>query len=173
MPARAATETAGAAGAPHQAAPAAAERRAEYPKLGLDVFDPTANGMAEVDAALVRARVEGKQVMVMFGANWCPWCHRLDAAFGSDPALGEFFRRDFLLVKVDVNAKTGTQRNRDVVERFGKPTKLGLPTIVVLAADGTVRAVKKTAEWEMPEGKAYRRTAILASFQEWAAAKAR
>lgn len=139
----------------------------EYPARGLDVFDPQANGMEQVNAGLARAKAERKSVVVMFGANWCGWCHRLNDAFESDPVLVGHFRDDFVLVKVDVNAKTGTQRNRDVVERFGKPTKLGLPALLLLAPDGTVLAAQKTGEWEMPDGKAYRRSAILATLAEW------
>lgn len=140
----------------------------EYPAKGLDVFDPQANGMAQVNAGLERAKAERKSVVVMFGANWCGWCHRLNDSFESDPVLIAHFRDDFVLVKVDVNAKTGKQRNRDVVERFGKPTKLGLPTLLLLAPDGTVLATQKTGEWETRDGKAYRRSAIQATLAEWA-----
>lgn len=147
-------------------------RGAEYPALGLDVYDPHANGMQAVDAAIARASVEHKRVMLMFGANWCPWCHRLNDAFQSDPALMEYFDRDYVLVKIDVNAKGGTQRNRDVVVRFDKATRHGLPTIVVLDETGRMLVTQGAGAWEMKEKKAYRRAAILEFFRRWAPPRA-
>jgi len=150
------------------AAIGAAAQAAEYPKFGLDVFDPQADGAALVEAGLARAAAEHKRVVLMFGANWCPWCHRLNDLFESDPTLIERFRRDFVLVKIDVNAKTGRQRNRDVVECFDKPTRRGLPAIVVLESDGTRLATQGTGAWEVPKRKRYQPKAVEAFFAQWA-----
>ena len=149
-----------------------AARGAEYPALGMDVYDPKANGMQAVDAAIARAQIEHKRVMVVFGANWCPWCHRLNQAFQSDPALLQYLDRDYILVKIDVNAKSGTQRNRDVVLRFDTATRAGLPAIVVLDETGRRLVTQGTGAWEMKEKKAYRRAAILEFFRTWAPPRA-
>ncbi len=151
--------------------PPAVAETPEYPAKGMNVFDPQANGMADVDAALKQAANDRKRVIVMFGANWCGWCHRLNDAFESDPVLIGHFNRDFVLVKVDVNAKSGQQRNRDVVERFDKPTRVGLPALLVLEPTGAMVALQKASEWKMPDGKAYQRSKVLASFESWVPAK--
>ena len=44
-------------------------------------YDEAANAHELIDAALTKARRDDKRVMVVFGANWCGWCHKLADAF--------------------------------------------------------------------------------------------
>ena len=62
------------------AAPAAQEKPAsQEPKA---IYDTQADGRTQIDAALKLAKRDHKRVLVMFGANWCGWCHRLHGVFG-------------------------------------------------------------------------------------------
>jgi uncharacterized protein YyaL (SSP411 family) len=33
---------------------------------------------------LALAGKDGKRVLLQFGANWCPWCHKLHSLFDTD-----------------------------------------------------------------------------------------
>lgn len=150
------------------AAGAPAVRGAEYPELGMDVFEPGADGERLIDAALARATEEKKRVLLMFGTNRSVWSRLLNDVFESDPELIARFRDDLVLVKIDVNWKKDAKLNRFTVDRFDKPTRLGLPALVLLDAAGEKLADQNTGELETPDRQGYDRAKLLALFARWA-----
>ncbi len=110
-------------------------------------YDETADARAEIARALERARAEGKQVMVVFGANWCPDCRVLDQEF-KQGRLKALVDRRFVTVKVDVGR---FKKNLDLAEAYGVPLKKGIPTLAVLDASG--RAVYATLEGEVGDAR--------------------
>ena len=107
----------------------------EYPALGPDIYDTHASGTALIGAALAQARVEHKIVLIVFGANWCPWCRKLDATMKSNRAVITELEKSFIVVLVDLNLRHG-KRNAEVNARYGNPLQEGLPVLVVLDASG-------------------------------------
>ena len=97
-------------------------------------YDVEANAPAEVDAALARAKVSGKRVLLDLGGNWCPDCRFL-AGVLAIPAVKSFVDRNFEIVLVDVGHY---DKNLEIPARFGAPKPKGVPTILVLNADGTL-----------------------------------
>lgn len=138
----------------------------EYPRMGPDIYDVHADGDALVAAALKRAAAEHKRVIVDMGANWCIWCRRLHATFETDPGVAAALGRDFIVVMVDVNARKGTKRNAELVDRYGKPTSHGIPVLVVLDPDGKQLTIKDTGELE--EGAGHSPAKILRFLAAWA-----
>ena len=121
----------------------------EYPRQGSDVFDNTANGSTKVAAALVRAKAEGKHVLVTLGANWDPWSRRLHRTFLANPRINHQIAANYVLVLVDVNTRKGDKRNADLNEKYGNPIQHGLPSLVVLDADGHVLVTQETGNFEV------------------------
>lgn len=109
----------------------------EYPNMGEDIFNTKADGAKLIDEAIVRAKQEDKRVLILFGANWCPWCRRLHRAFSSSPTVKQGIRGKFILVYVDANTRNDRERNAGVIERYGNPVQYGIPVFVVLETDGT------------------------------------
>lgn len=97
-------------------------------------YDATANASAALDAALARAKSSGKRVLLDLGGNWCGDCRFL-AGVLEIPAVRSFVDRNFEVVFVDVGH---FDKNLDIPARFGAPKPKGVPTILVLAADGTL-----------------------------------
>jgi thiol-disulfide isomerase/thioredoxin len=91
-----------------------------------------------LDAALARAKKSDKRVIVDLGGNWCPWCRSL-AAVMELPEAKPFIQKNFEVVNVNVSSAKGmTDRNNQVLKRFGIPKVDGFPWLVVLDADGKV-----------------------------------
>jgi thioredoxin-like negative regulator of GroEL len=80
-------------------------------------------------AAMRRARESGKPVMVDFWAEWCDWCHKLDATTYRDPTVVDL-ARDFVAVKVN------TEGSLAEVERAAQYGVETLPTIGFLSPGG-------------------------------------
>lgn len=117
----------------------------EYPAMGPDIFDQHIKGEVLIDGAIARAQQEDKRILVLFGANWCPWCRRLHGIFAESPAVLARLRAGFVLVYVDANFRNDRKRNAAILERYGDPIKkYGLPVLVVLERDGTQLATQET-----------------------------
>lgn len=117
----------------------------EYPSMGPDIFDRHIKGEVLIDGAIARAQQEDQRILVLFGANWCPWCRRLHGIFAEAPAILARLRADFVLVYVDANFRNDRKRNAAILERYGDPIKKhGLPVLVVLERDGTQLTTRET-----------------------------
>jgi uncharacterized protein YyaL (SSP411 family) len=104
------------------AAPASASLLAEgAPREPLAWADLTA-------ATLSRAKVDRKFVVLDGSAEWCHWCHVMEATTYHDPRVREILARHFVAVKVDVDARP------DVEERYGD---WGWPATVIFSPDAT------------------------------------
>jgi thiol:disulfide interchange protein len=131
----------------------------EYPDMGPDIYDVHADGTAQISAALATAAAEHKRVILVFGANWCVWCHRLHNTLETDPTDSRILNDHFVLVDVDVNRRKGVDRNADVIARYGNPVRFGLPVLVVLDSDGRQLCTKDSGELEEGHGHSPRKIA--------------
>ncbi|MCW0221384.1 MAG: thioredoxin family protein [Prosthecobacter sp.] len=120
------------------------------------LYDEKADGSKLIEESLAIAKKENKKVMLQFGANWCSWCHRLHHLFQTDVAIHEKLVSDYVVVHLDVN----DGHNQDLNLRYGQPTRLGLPAIVVLDSEGQPLMTQDTAELE--EDDHYDRNKVLA-----------
>lgn len=104
-------------------APQSAVRRASVavPARGAMPWLPLA---AETFA---RAKAEGKLIVLDRSAEWCHWCHVMEAETYGDPRVRALLEKHFLAVKVDVDSRP------DLEERYGD---YGWPATVVLSPDG-------------------------------------
>jgi uncharacterized protein len=84
---------------------------------------------ADLDAAtLAKAKAERKYIVLDGSAEWCHWCHVMEATTYHDPAVRRILDRHFLSVKVDVDARP------DIEERYGD---YGWPATVIFSPDAT------------------------------------
>jgi uncharacterized protein YyaL (SSP411 family) len=74
-----------------------------------------------------RAKAEHRFVVLDGSAEWCHWCHVMEATTYHDPAVRELLAEHFIAVKVDVDARP------DIEERYGA---WGWPATVIFTADG-------------------------------------
>lgn len=140
---------------------------AEYPKQGPDIYDREADGFTQISAALEKAKATNKRVLVMFGANWCVWCHRLHATFENHETIAAFLRDHYVVVLVDVNSRKGVKRNAAVNEKYGNPIRHGLPVLVILDAADQVLVTQETGALEDGD-KAHDPAKVLAFLKTWA-----
>jgi protein disulfide-isomerase len=104
-------------------------------------YDESANAAAELQHALAAARSNRNDVLLVFGANWCPDCRELDKALnGSSHGL---IAGHFELVKIDVGR---FDKNLDLANQYGNPIRMGIPAVVVLTADNRVVYSSKGGE---------------------------
>jgi len=129
------------------------------------IYDVSADGKKQIAAAVAKANKENKRVLLQLGANWCPWCHRLHQLFRTDPAIAASLKQNYIVTLIDVDK----EHNADVVEQYEKPTRHGLPVIVVLDSKGKRLTTQDTSKLE--EGDHYDTKQVLAFLDKWARPK--
>lgn len=134
------------------------------PKLPT-IYDTKADGSKQIADALATAKRDNKRVILQFGANWCIWCHRLHDLFENDSLIARKLLYEYVLVLIDVDTVDDKRHNDDVDKRYGRPTKHGLPTLVVLDADGRQLTTRETEAWEV--GDQHDPAKVLAFLQKW------
>ncbi|HEX3769730.1 MAG TPA: DUF255 domain-containing protein [Polyangiaceae bacterium] len=82
---------------------------------------------SELNAAtFARARAEGRLVLIDGSAEWCHWCHVMDATTYRDPEVRKLLAERFLPVRVDIDSRP------DFEERY---SDWGWPATVLMTPD--------------------------------------
>lgn len=120
-------------------------RRLKQPlKLNPNLYNPQADAKHEIKEALEHAGREHKNVILVFGGNWCFDCHVLDLAF-HHPEIEPELKAHYIVVHVDIGEY---DKNLDVAEQYQVPLKKGVPALAVLAADGKLLYSQRGGEFE-------------------------
>lgn len=109
-----------------------------------EIYPDPAQAHADLAAALKKAAVQHKRVLLDFGGNWCPDCRILDA-YLHDPANRPLLESNFVLVHVNIGHMDA---NQDLAERYGVPLHKGVPAMAVLDAHGKLLYSQKGGEFE-------------------------
>ena len=90
------------------------------------------------DAALARAKAEGKLVFLHFGAPWCGWCHKLEGWMEREK-VAPLLAREFVDLKIDTDRMTGgAELLKELRIAAGLKEQGGIPWFVFLDAEGRV-----------------------------------
>ncbi|MEU9444176.1 thioredoxin family protein [Streptomyces sp. NPDC048304] len=100
-----------------------------------DGYDASRNAKADIKAALAKAVKEHREVLIDFGANWCPDCRTLDVMFRS-AQVEPLLQKSYVTVAVDVGQ---FNHNLDLASQYVNLQTSGIPALVVLKSDGTLR----------------------------------
>ena len=139
----------------------------EYRQMGPDIFDRSIDAEKLISRAINQATREQKRIVLLFGANWCPWCRSLHSAMTRSTEIVNLLNERFVLVYVDANTRVNKKRNAATLERFGNPIqKYGLPVFVVLASNGTTVATQETQSLAAPTDDEVARR-LLALLRSW------
>jgi hypothetical protein len=136
------------------------------------IFDTEIAGDELVAAALKQAKAEQKRVLLVFGANWSAWCHRLNGCFAENEEIATRLREGYVVAWIDVDRSANTQRNAGLAARYyrrrgvrarrpeaGRDITGRLPALVILDADGRRLAAEISANLE--DGNHYQREQAL------------
>jgi thioredoxin 1 len=104
-------------------------------------YDDAADAHVTLQRGLSEVQSQNKDVLVIFGANWCEDCRDLDKAMhGSSAPLID---SRFVVVKIDVG---NFNKNLDLAKRYGNPIQKGIPAAVVVTPTDQVLYSTKGGE---------------------------
>ncbi len=102
--------------------------------------------------AFAKAKVEKKNVFIMFHASWCGWCRKMDTAM-NDPECKKFFQDNYVIEHLVIQESDDKKalENPGAEELYKKhantPRSGGIPFWIVYDAKGNV-----IADAKMPNG---------------------
>ncbi|TKC09523.1 thioredoxin family protein [Pedobacter frigoris] len=107
-----------------------------------------------LSAAVKKAKAEKKNVLLMFHASWCGWCHKMDASL-KDPAIKPFFDRNYVIADIVVYEHDLAKKSlenpgaAELLKKYNNADQ-GLPTWLVFDQDQNLLADSQMR----PEGAA-------------------
>ena len=117
-------------------------------------YDERASGEQMLAQAFSQARAEHKQVMVVFGANWCPDCRMLDTILHTPEAAA--IAQRFVVVKLDVGS---FDKNLSIARHFDVNLGKGIPAVALADADESLRFATRAGE--LAEAKSMGAAAVV------------
>lgn len=126
------------------AAPAAPATPAASKPARPAIYDESADGAVQIATALKEAKADNRRVLLMFGANWCGWCHKLHDVLRNEAAIAARMKSSYRLVLIDMNR----DHNAAVSKKYGRDDDAGVPYLIVLDADGKVLTRQETGALE-------------------------
>ncbi len=125
------------------------------------IYDDNANPQQQIAAAIATASKSGQNILLIFGANWCPDCRALDAAM-HQPDMAELIDKNYVVVHISVGYG---HKNIEVGAKYGVPLQRGFPAIAVLDAHGNVLFAQDQGQFANARRMPYQD--FKAFFEKW------
>jgi thioredoxin-related protein len=121
---------------------------AQEKKEAVHIYNPQANARADIDAAVAKAKKEGKHVFLQIGGNWCSWCIAFHKMVDNTPALKQFINDNYEVVLVNYSPEN---KNEAVLASLNYPQRFGFPVFVILDGNGKLLHTQNSAYLETEE----------------------
>lgn len=126
------------------------------------LYNPFANVEKDVAAALVKAKIENKHVLLQIGGNWCTWCYKFNAFVNIDSTLKKILYNNYVFYHLNYSKEN---RNEAYMKKLGYPQRFGFPVLVVLDANGKQLHTQDSSLLE--QGNGYSFDKVKAFLQNW------
>ncbi|WP_341838355.1 thioredoxin family protein [Chitinophaga pollutisoli] len=127
------------------------------------IYNPSADARADLKAALQKASLEKKHVLLQVGGNWCIWCKRLYKFVNDHPELAQAQENNYVVYHLNYSKEN---KNLDILKELGFPQRFGFPVLVILDAKGNRLHTQNTGILESADS--YDEKKILDMLRQWA-----
>jgi len=122
---------------------------------------PTGDAHEQMQQAINAAGKAHKNILVIFGADWCYDCHVLENAFHRRD-IAAVLDPNYQVVDIDIGEMN---KNLDVAQQYEVPLDRGVPAIAILDSSGKLLFSQKKGEWE--RARALGPGDLLALLKQW------
>jgi thioredoxin-related protein len=129
------------------------------------LYDPSLDGMKQINEAIAKAKSSGKHVLVQYGGNWCPWCIKFDAFCKADADISKVINDNYIAVKLNYSPEN---KNDAANVYLGNPTRFGFPVFIIIDGNGKVLHIQDSALLEAGQG--YDQKKVIGFMSKWTAA---
>jgi thioredoxin-related protein len=126
------------------------------------IYNPAADGRAELSKAQQQAAAAGKHVLVQIGGNWCIWCKRFYKFVHDDTTLTALVDNNYIVYHLNYSREN---KNLPLLKDLGYPQRFGFPVIVILDAKGNRLHTQHTALLESADS--YDKDKVTDMLKQW------
>jgi thioredoxin-related protein len=111
------------------------------------IYDKAANANVLIAKAGERAKQSDKRILLMFGGDWCGWCHKLHDVFKTNREVAQVLSNEYELVTIDLESPNATPLLKTCKEALSQDELqrgVGYPFLAVLEAGGKVITAQRT-----------------------------
>jgi thioredoxin-related protein len=115
------------------------------------IYDKAADARVLVEKASERAKQDKKRILLMFGGDWCGWCHKLHDLFKTNREVARTLSNEYVLVMIDLESPNATPLLKSCKEALTKDELqkgVGYPFLAVLDAEGNIITAQRTGPLE-------------------------
>ncbi|MBI9062213.1 MAG: thioredoxin family protein [Marinilabiliaceae bacterium] len=127
-------------------------------------YNPQADAKKEIQTAVNKVAQDNKQVLLIIGGNWCPWCVKLNKYIKEETEVAELLAKEFEVVKVNYSKDN---KNAEVLTELEFPQRFGFPVLVVLDKNGKRIHTQNSAYLELDKG--YSEEKVMGFLKKWTA----
>lgn len=128
------------------------------------LYDPSIDGMKQLNEAVAKAKLSGKHILVQYGGNWCPWCIKFDAFSKSDSEISKIISENYISIKLNYSPEN---KNSEANEHLGNPARFGFPVFIIVNNHGRILHIQDSALLESGEG--YDKKKVAGFLMNWTA----
>ena len=126
------------------------------------LYNPSLEGITQVDEAIAKAKTEKKHVLVQVGGNWCPWCIKFNNFCNETKEVDSLLKADYIVIHLNYSKE---YKNLPALERLGFPQRFGFPVFVVLNGKGERLHTQDSGLLE--KEKSYDRDRVMTFLMNW------
>jgi len=130
--------------------------------INKEVYNPSADAQKELNAAIIKAGTESKNIFVDVGGNWCVWCIRFYNYCKEDMEIDSIISHSYIELLINHSPEN---ENMKVLKKLGEPNKLGFPVFLIVDKSGTVLVTQDSGYFYIDKG--WNRERILEFFTKW------
>ena len=97
-------------------------------------YDEKADARQQITTAIAEALKAHKNLLLVFGANWCGDCRALEAQMHKEE-LAALIALNYEVVKIDIGQYN---KNQDIAGKYHVPLEHGIPALAVLDPGGNL-----------------------------------
>jgi thioredoxin-related protein len=135
------------------------------------IYDKQADAREQVVKATAQAKRDSKRVLLMFGGDWCGWCHKLHELFVNNPEIRKTLVDEYVMVMVELESPNATDLLKTCKAALSSDELqkgVGYPFLAVLDNEGKVVTAQRTDPLE--EGDHHDPKKVHAFLSRWVAA---
>lgn len=126
------------------------------------LYHPLENAQKEIAAAIAKAKLEKKHVLIQAGGNWCSWCLEFNRFTTTDLQLDSAIKADYVVYHLNYSPQN---KNFEIFKKYGYAQRFGFPVFLILDANGNLLHAQNSSYLE--EGKSYHKKKILGFLRDW------
>jgi thioredoxin-related protein len=127
------------------------------------LYTPTANAAKDIAAALIKAKAQGKFVLIQAGGNWCSWCIEFARFTKEDVKIDSVINASFVVYHLNYSKEN---ENKVMFSKLSYPQRFGFPVFIILNEKGE-RIHTQASEYLEDGKKSYNQQKVQSFLEMW------